>query len=58
MAMKDDIRFLAKEHGADNLTDEQVTEILKKIACVLIDQQLDNSKLSSKPPTQTPEKHS
>ena len=58
MAMKDDIRFLAKEHGADNLTDEQVKEIQSKIAADLVDQLLDNSKLSSKPPTQTPEKHS
>ena len=58
MAMKDDIRFLAKEHGADNLTDEQVKEIQSKIAADLVDQLLDNSKLASKPPTQTPEKHS
>jgi len=55
MAIQDDIRFLAKEHGADNLTDEQVTELQKKLGCAIIDQWLDNSQLSSMPPIQTPE---
>ena len=56
MAVQDDIRFLAKEHGADNLTDEQVKELQAKLACALVDQWLDKSQLSSKPAFQTPEK--
>jgi hypothetical protein len=55
MAMQDDIRYLAKEHGVDNLTDEQVKELQTKLACALVDQWLDNSQLSPKPTIQTPE---
>lgn len=55
MSMKDDIRYLAKQHGADDLTDAQVREIQQKVAAALVDAMLDNSQLSSKPPTQTPE---
>ena len=56
MATQDDIRFLAEQHGAKDLTVEQIKELQAKIAASLVDDLLDNSQLSSKPPMQTPEK--